>query len=170
MPTNSPPPAATEVATMNMMNDVARDVAIAVGSPIGVRVEKVAKSFGETPALHGVSLDIRPGELVALLGPSGSGKTTLLRILAGLEFPTAGRVLFGGEDALSLSTRERNIGFVFQSYALFRHMTVLDNIAFGLTVRPSARRADKSEIRKRALNLLELVQLSGLERRYPGQL
>src|SRR3954453_13519932 len=106
MPTNSPPPAATEVATMNMMNDVARDVAIAVGSPIGVRGEKVAKSFGETPALHGISLDIRPGDLAALLGPSRSGKAALLRILPGLVFPAAGRVPRGGEDALSLSTRE----------------------------------------------------------------
>src|SRR5688572_1572464 len=104
--------------------------------PIQVSVENVVRTFGVTPALHGVSLEIEPGELVALLGPSGSGKTTLLRILAGLDIPTSGRVLFDGEDALKLTVQERNIGLVFQSYALFRHMTVLDNIGFGLRVRP----------------------------------
>src|SRR5262245_52153259 len=105
------------------------------GTPMDVTVENVVRTFGDTPALHGVSLRIAAGELVALLGPSGSGKTTLLRILGGLDFPTAGRVLFGDEDALRLSVQERNVGFVFQSYALFRHMTVFDNVAFGLTVR-----------------------------------
>ena len=102
-----------------------------------------------------------PGELVALLGPSGSGKTTLLRILAGLDVPTSGRVLFDGDDALKLTVQQRNVGLVFQSYALFRHMTVLDNIGFGLRVRPRSRRPSRKEIKRRALELLDLVQLYG---------
>ena len=138
--------------------------------PMDVTVENVVRSFGATPALHGVSLDIRAGELIALLGPSGSGKTTLLRILAGLDAPNAGRVLFDGEDALQLTVQERNVGLVFQNYALFRHMTVLENIGFGLRVRPRSRRPARSEIRQRALDLLNLVQLTGLEKRYPSQL
>jgi len=140
------------------------------GKPVDVRVDRVVREFGDTPALRGVSLDIAAGELVALLGPSGSGKTTLLRILAGLDAPSAGRVLFGSEDALRLSVQERHIGFVFQSYALFRNMKVFDNIAFGLTVRPLWRRPRKSEIRRRVMELLDLVQLTGLEHRYPSQL
>jgi sulfate transport system ATP-binding protein len=138
--------------------------------PMQVTVEDVAKKFGLTPALHGVSLDIRPGELVALLGPSGSGKTTLLRILAGLDFPTRGRVLFDQDDALRLTVQERHVGLVFQNYALFRHMTVAENVGFGLRVRPRARRPSRKEIGRRALELLDLVQLSGLEKRYPSQL
>ena len=137
---------------------------------VDVSIENVVRLFGATPALHGVSLDIAAGELVALLGPSGSGKTTLLRILAGLDVPTSGRVLFDGEDALKLTVQERNVGLVFQSYALFRHMTVLENIGFGLRVRPRSRRPSRKEIRRRALELLEFVQLSGLEKRYPSQL
>jgi sulfate transport system ATP-binding protein len=140
------------------------------GQPVDVTVENVVRTFGVTPALHGVSLKIAAGELVALLGPSGSGKTTLLRILGGLDFPTAGRVLFGGEDALRLSVQERNVGFVFQSYALFRHMTVFDNVAFGLTIRRGAGRPARSEIARRVRELLELVQLGELEKRYPNQL
>jgi sulfate transport system ATP-binding protein len=135
-----------------------------------VSVENVVRTFGTTPALYGVSLGIRPGELVALLGPSGSGKTTLLRILAGLDIPTSGRVLFDGEDALKLTVQERNVGLVFQNYALFRNMTVLDNIGFGLSVRPASRRPSRKEIKRRALELLDFVQLSGLEKRYPSQL
>jgi sulfate/thiosulfate transport system ATP-binding protein len=138
--------------------------------PMQVTVENVVRTFGVTPALHGVSLDIRPGELVALLGPSGSGKTSLLRILAGLDVPNSGRVLFDGEDALRLTVQQRNVGLVFQSYALFRHMTVLDNIGFGLRLRPRHRRPSRKEIKQRALELLDLVQLSGLEKRYPSQL
>ncbi len=107
------------------------------GVPIDVAVDNVTRRFSETPALEGVSLTVAAGELVALLGPSGSGKTTLLRILAGLDFPDSGRVMFGGEDALSLPVQRRHIGFVFQQYALFRNMNVYDNIAFGLTVRPT---------------------------------
>ncbi|WIY53231.1 sulfate/molybdate ABC transporter ATP-binding protein [Devosia sp. YIM 151766] len=135
-----------------------------------VRVENVRKEFDRFPALHDVSLDIGSGELIALLGPSGSGKTTLLRLIAGLERPTAGRIFFGDEDASEKSVQERNIGFVFQHYALFRHMTILENVAFGLKVRPRSTRPPAGEIRRRALELLDLVQLSGLEKRYPSQL
>jgi len=135
-----------------------------------VRVENVRKEFDRFPALHDVTLDIHSGELIALLGPSGSGKTTLLRLIAGLEMPTAGKIFFGDTDASEKSVQERNIGFVFQHYALFRHMTVLENVSFGLDVRPRATRPPAAEIRRRALELLDLVQLSGLEKRYPNQL
>jgi sulfate/thiosulfate transport system ATP-binding protein len=137
---------------------------------VDVSIQDVVRTFGATPALHGVSLDIAAGELIALLGPSGSGKTTLLRILAGLDIPTSGQVLFNREDALKLTVQERNIGLVFQNYALFRHMTVAQNISFGLRVRPRSRRPHRKEIRRRTLELLDLVQLSGLEKRYPSQL
>ena len=135
-----------------------------------LKIQNVRKEFDRFPALHDVSLDIRSGELIALLGPSGSGKTTLLRLIAGLDFPTAGAILFGDEDASHKSVQERNVGFVFQHYALFRHMTVADNIGFGLKVRPGSSRPPKDEIRRRASELLDLVQLSGLENRYPSQL
>ncbi len=135
-----------------------------------VRVANVRKEFDRFPALHDVSLDIKSGELIALLGPSGSGKTTLLRLIAGLEKPTRGKIYFGDEDASQRSIQERNVGFVFQHYALFRHMTVAENIGFGLKVRPSATRPARAEIRRRASELLDLVQLSGLEKRYPAQL
>jgi len=135
-----------------------------------ISVRHVRKEFSRYPALHDVSLDIEGGELIALLGPSGSGKTTLLRLIAGLESPTAGQIFFGEEDASAKSVQDRNVGFVFQAYALFRNMTVLDNISFGLRVRPRQTRPPKEEIRKRAMELLELVQLGGLEKRYPQQL
>jgi sulfate transport system ATP-binding protein len=146
-----------------------RDSAVR-GEPISVTVDNLTKTFGETAALHGVSLDIKGGELIALLGPSGSGKTTLLRLIAGLDFPSSGRVLFGGEDASAKRVQERNVGFVFQSYALFRHMTVFENIAFGLRVRDRKDRPDETAIRERVMTLLDLVQLGGLEKRFPGQL
>ena len=135
-----------------------------------VRVSGVRKEFDRFPALHDVSLDINSGELIALLGPSGSGKTTLLRLIAGLETPTDGKVFFGDEDASLKSVQERNVGFVFQHYALFRHMTVIDNVGFGLKVRPSNTRPSTDEIRRRSSELLDFVQLSGLEKRYPAQL
>ncbi|CAD7054426.1 sulfate ABC transporter ATP-binding protein [Pseudorhizobium endolithicum] len=135
-----------------------------------VRIDHVRKEFARFPALEDVSLDIRSGELIALLGPSGSGKTTLLRLIAGLDEPSGGRIFFGGDDASHRSVQERNVGFVFQHYALFRHMTVAENIAFGLKVRPSATRPPKDAIRRRVGELLEMVHLSGLERRYPNQL
>ncbi|MET0315009.1 MAG: sulfate ABC transporter ATP-binding protein [Hansschlegelia sp.] len=135
-----------------------------------LKIRDLRKDYGQFPALNGVNLDIRSGELIALLGPSGSGKTTLLRSIAGLEIPDGGQILFGDEDASLKSVRERNVGFVFQHYALFRHMKVFDNIAFGLRVRGRARRPSESEIRRKVLELLDLVQLSGLEGRYPAQL
>ncbi len=137
---------------------------------VSVTVEGLEKEFGTFPALRGVSIKVDAGELVALLGPSGSGKTTLLRVVAGLEQPECGQVLFGDLDVSTLSLRERRIGFVFQSYALFRHMTVMDNVAFGLRARPRRQRPASGEIRRRALALLDLVQLAGLEGRYPAQL
>ncbi|WP_152044806.1 sulfate/molybdate ABC transporter ATP-binding protein [Aureimonas psammosilenae] len=135
-----------------------------------ISVRNIRKEFDRYPALHDVSLDIRSGELIALLGPSGSGKTTLLRLIAGLEFPTSGQIFFGPEDASAKSVQERNVGFVFQHYALFKHMTIADNIGFGLSVRPKATRPPAAEIRRRASELLELIQLPGLEKRFPRQL
>ena len=133
-------------------------------------VDNVCKRFGDHVALDGVSLEARQGEFLALLGPSGSGKTTLLRVLAGLERPDQGAVTFAGEDLLAMDARARRIGMVFQHYALFRHMSVAQNIAFGLEVRPARSRPAPSEIRKRVERLLELVQLQGLGGRYPAQL
>ena len=141
-----------------------------LGESMNVTVEHLVKDFGTTAAVNGVSLEIAGGELIALLGPSGSGKTTLLRLIAGLELPTSGRILFGDEDASAKSVQERNVGFVFQHYALFRHLNVYENIAFGLRVRPRATRPDEATIRQRITTLLDLIQLPGLERRYPNQL
>jgi sulfate transport system ATP-binding protein len=137
---------------------------------MSIQVRNLHKTFGSFTALNNVSLDFPTGELVALLGPSGCGKTTLLRIIAGLENPDAGSVHFHGEDATNVHVRERNVGFVFQHYALFRHMTVFDNVAFGLTVRPKETRPSKEFINKRVHELLELVQLDWLADRYPHQL
>ncbi len=137
---------------------------------MSIKVTGIQKRFGGFHALNDVSLDIGAGELVALLGPSGCGKTTLLRIMAGLEQPDAGRVFFHGEDTTDIPVRQRGVGFVFQHYALFRHMSVLDNVAFGLTVRPRSRRPSGQEIRERANELLRLVQLDNLSLRYPTQL
>jgi len=133
-------------------------------------VDSVAKRFQRFPALNGVSLAVPKGAFVALLGPSGSGKTTLLRILGGLEFPDAGTVRFDDLDWLSVPARERRAGFVFQNYALFRHMTVAQNIAFGLNIRPRRERPARGEIARRVTELLALVQLDGLGKRYPSQL
>ncbi|MDR0810476.1 MAG: sulfate ABC transporter ATP-binding protein [Gemmobacter sp.] len=135
-----------------------------------IEIDEISKQFGTTAALHPVSLSLPSGALVALLGPSGSGKTTLLRILGGLEFPSSGRVLLDGQDATGLTVQERRAGFVFQSYALFRHMTVFDNIAYGLNARPRASRPPKAEIARRVTRLLELIQLPDIGARYPGQL
>jgi sulfate transport system ATP-binding protein len=137
---------------------------------MSIQVKNIQKNFGNFSALSDVSLDFPTGELVALLGPSGCGKTTLLRIIAGLEQPDSGVVEFHGEDATNVHVRERNVGFVFQHYALFRHMTVFDNVAFGLTVRPKNTRPSKKEIAERVHELLRLVQLDWLADRYPDQL
>ncbi len=135
-----------------------------------IEVRNLVKTFGSFKALDGVDLKVESGELVALLGPSGSGKTTLLRIVAGLDWPDSGEVLINGEDALAQGARERHVGFVFQHYALFRHMTVFENVAFGLRVQPRAVRKDEAAIRARVKELLDLVQLDWLADRYPSQL
>jgi sulfate transport system ATP-binding protein len=135
-----------------------------------IQLSGITKRFGDHPALHGIDLEIRPGEFIALLGPSGSGKTTLLRIIAGLEFQDGGSVAFDGEDVSARAVAERGVGFVFQNYALFRHMTVAENVAFGLTVKKRRFRPAKAAIKARAEELLSLVQLDGLGSRYPSQL
>jgi sulfate/thiosulfate transport system ATP-binding protein len=133
---------------------------------MSIEIRKVTKRFGSFTALDDVSLEIPDGSLTAVLGPSGSGKSTLLRIVAGLERPDAGEILLSGEDATGLAPQRRNVGFVFQHYAAFKHMTVRDNVAFALTIR----RRPKQEIRGRVDELLELVQLSGFADRYPSRL
>jgi len=137
---------------------------------MSIRISRISKRFGNFAALKDVSLDIETGELVALLGPSGCGKTTLLRIIAGLETPDAGSVEVQGEDTTEVAIQQRKVGFVFQHYALFRHMTVFDNVAFGLRVRPRRDRPAESDIRARVHRLLKLVQLDWLADRYPNQL
>ena len=134
---------------------------------MSIQIRNVSKAFGNFAALHDVSLEVPDGDLLALLGPSGSGKTTLLRIIGGLEVADAGTVLLHGEDITDKSARDRNVGFVFQQYALFKHMTVGENIGFGLKVR---KKASAEEIRDRVADLLKMVQLEGLQNRYPGQL
>ncbi|GAA4018197.1 sulfate ABC transporter ATP-binding protein [Actimicrobium antarcticum] len=137
---------------------------------MGIEVKNIHKRFGNFIALDDVSLNFPAGELTALLGPSGCGKTTLLRIIAGLERPDSGQVLLDNEDASDRHVRERQVGFVFQHYALFKHMTVFENIAFGLRVKPRALRPSEAQIRDKVKQLLELVQLDWLADRYPPQL
>ena len=137
---------------------------------MSIQVQGIRKTFGSFVAVDDVSLDFPTGQLIALLGPSGCGKTTLLRIIAGLERADQGRVLFDGQDASDRDVRERHVGFVFQHYALFRHMSVYENVAFGLRVKPRHLRPSEAAIRKRVDELLELVQLGWLKHRYPAQL
>jgi len=137
---------------------------------MSISVQNVSKRFGSFVALDNVSFSVPAGQLVALLGPSGGGKTTMLRIIAGLEMADAGTVLLEGEDATDRSARHRRVGFVFQHYALFRHMSVFENIAFGLRVRPRGARPSKEEIRAKVQELLTLVQLDFLADRLPSQL
>lgn len=139
---------------------------------MSISIQSIHKTFGSYTALDNISLEVPDGSLTALLGPSGSGKTTLLRIVAGLEFadPGSGRVLFHGEDVTDVQAGQRGVGFVFQHYALFKHMTVAENIAFGLTVLPSSKRPPKKDIDDRVNELLGLVKLDGLDKRRPHEL
>ena len=137
---------------------------------MSIEVRNLTKAFSSFVALRDVSFTVQSGELVALLGPSGSGKTTLLRVIAGLETPDVGSVLFDGDDATKRDPRHRGVGFVFQHYALFRHMTVFENVAFGLRVRPRDHRPSEEEIKRRVHELLGLVQLDYLGNRLPSQL
>ncbi|WP_428825896.1 sulfate/molybdate ABC transporter ATP-binding protein [Azonexus sp. IMCC34842] len=137
---------------------------------MSIEIRNISKRFGNFVALDNINLAIPTGELVALLGPSGCGKTTLLRIIAGMESADGGEVLFSGTDASHLHVREREVGFVFQHYALFRHMTVFENVAFGLRVKPRKERPAEAEIKRRVMELLGLVQLDWLADRYPSQL
>jgi sulfate/thiosulfate transport system ATP-binding protein len=137
---------------------------------MSIEMRGIHKTFGRFTALREIDLHVASGELLALLGPSGSGKTTLLRIIAGLEGPDSGTIHFHGEDATSRSVRERQVGFVFQHYALFRHMDVFENVAFGLRVKPRRSRPSPLEIERKVREILELVQIDWLARRYPSQL
>jgi sulfate transport system ATP-binding protein len=137
---------------------------------MSIEVKNLVKRFGKTTVCDNLNLNIPSGELVALLGPSGSGKTSLLRIIAGLETPDSGSVLFNGEDATNVAVRDRQVGFVFQHYALFGHMTIFENVAFGLRVRPKSTRPAEAEIKAKVTELLKLVQLDWIADRYPHQL
>ena len=137
---------------------------------MSIEIRNVSKQFGDFQALRDVSLNIQSGELIALLGPSGCGKTTLLRIIAGLESPDVGSIHFSGEDTTDVHVRDRNVGFVFQHYALFRHMTVFENVAFGLRVKPRKERPSEAQIKEKVMSLLKLVQLDWIADRYPSQL
>ncbi|KAA8995510.1 sulfate ABC transporter ATP-binding protein [Affinibrenneria salicis] len=137
---------------------------------MSIEIQNINKQFGQFRALQQINLAIQSGELVALLGPSGCGKTTLLRIIAGLETPDSGSIIFNGQDVSVHDVRERNVGFVFQHYALFRHMSVFDNVAFGLRMKPKKLRPSKGEIEKKVHELLNMVQLDWMADRYPEQL
>ncbi len=137
---------------------------------MSIEVQGITKTFGSFCAVNNVDLKVETGELVALLGPSGSGKTTLLRMIAGLEAPDAGRIFFHGEEVTDRRAQERRVGFVFQHYALFRHMTIFENVAFGLRVRPRSERPSRAQIRERVMELLRLVQIDWLSDKYPHHL
>ncbi len=137
---------------------------------MSIEIRNIDKRFGDFHALRNVNLDIASGELVALLGPSGCGKTTLLRIIAGLEGADSGSIHFSGQDQTSVHVRERGVGFVFQHYALFKHMSVFENVAFGLRMKPKKERPSEAQIRTKVMELLSLVQLDWVAERFPAQL
>ncbi|MEI6730345.1 MAG: sulfate ABC transporter ATP-binding protein, partial [Pseudomonadota bacterium] len=137
---------------------------------MSIQVTNIYKKFGDNPVLDNVNLEVASGELIALLGPSGSGKTTLLRIIAGMEFADSGSVILDGNEAIDQKAGERKVGFVFQHYALFKHMTVFENVAFGLRVRPKKERFSDEEIRRKVMLLLELIHLDKFHSHYPAQL
>jgi len=137
---------------------------------MSISISHLNKNFGDFHALHDICLDVKEGELIALLGPSGSGKTTLLRMVSGLDFPDSGKIEVYNEDMTYQSVKEREVGFVFQHYALFRHMTIFENVAFGLRVKPKALRPSEDKIREKVMELLKLVQLDWVSDRYPSQL
>src|SRR5215831_10016977 len=147
------------------VHEVADEIAARSRARMSITAQNVSKRFGEFVALDGVSVECPAGQLVALLGPSGSGKTTLLRIIAGLEVPDSGTVLFKDDDITKHSARDRNVGFVFQHYALFRHMTVFENVAFGLRVRGKP----EKDVRDRVTELLRLVRLEEKANHYPSE-
>ena len=137
---------------------------------MSIVINNLNKKFGDYPALTDINIAINQGELISLLGPSGCGKTSLLRIIAGLDFADSGTILFHGLDVTQLTAAERKVGFVFQNYALFRHMTIFDNVAFGLTVQPKSQRLSQSEMKQKVMELLQLVQLEHLANAFPDQL
>ena len=137
---------------------------------MSISITKLNKNFGTFQALQDISLDVKEGELIALLGPSGSGKTTLLRMVSGLDFPDSGKIEVYDEDMTYQSVKDRQVGFVFQHYALFRHMTIFENVAFGLRVKPKPLRPSEEKIKEKVMELLHLVQLDGVADRYPSQL
>lgn len=140
------------------------------GNKMNIRIKELNKYFNKFHVLQNINLDIRKGELIALLGPSGCGKTSLLRIIAGLEQPSSGQIFFNEQDISNKDIRERHIGYMFQHFALFQHMTVLDNISFGLRMKPRKERPSSAEILEKAKHLLDMVQLSNLANRYPDEL